>query len=635
MSERNLFNEGSSNASELLNIPLSFGTPLNGQVITYVSSNGDLELLNASGPTGSTGNTGPTGPTGPTGVTGPTGPTGPTGATGPTGVTGSTGATGSSNIISVFTQNTFGPFSSVVPATTSYCTITLCAGGGSGGSNNHSSSGGGGGGTIFNMPIALQPSQVLSGYIGASLQGFNGGNSTMTIGNLSLVCYGGLAGSDSSTTTNGAAGGAVSINSVVTNGGSQGIFSSPIGGNGAIGDYAYGGAGSGYCNNPTSSPSGNVLLFTGNTNLFGTGSGGPSALGNGCSPDTPIGTIISPGVGGGGTASASGTTTVGGQGTVIITYYADTPITVGSTGPTGPTGATGITGPTGATGITGPTGVNGATSYPIIFVNTDTTASSNTNYIADIGSSVKLTIPNGGSIGDTVFFTCNNNCYLQADTNVKFTTSDLIGSETPLNDYLSPISGFSSIQVTCIQSAFQSTWQIITTSSGWISGSNFPIGTAILNNLEDVQTTSPALNDQLQFNGSQWVNFSPSFSSNDFYTLPTNLLGIIYGSSQGSYIQIGNIVFASFYLTFVTSGSSLSYFFNFSLPVLPNHNFLAQGQIAGSCVTNSSNVSMVLTNNQLYASTSQTGTYSANFGGVAVNGQSYTVSATFSYNVNN
>ena len=484
--------------------------------------------------------------------------------------------------------------------------------------------------------MVVQPSQILSGYIGASIQGFNGTNSTMTIGNLTLVAYGGNAGGETSTGgVNGGSGGNVNINGIITTGGLGGTSSSPVGGNSQIGDYCYSGCGSGYCNNPNSYASGNVLLFTGNTNLFGTGCGSPSVFGNAPTPDTPIGTIIPACTGGAGEASDSDVTSIGGQGIVIITYYGDTPITVGSTGPTGPTGPTGVTGATGPTGSTGPTGVNGATSYPIIFVNTDTTASSNTNYIADIGSSVTLTIQNGGSIGDTVFFTCNNNCYLQADTNVKFTTSDGIGSETPLNDYLSPIAGFSSIQVTCIQSAFQSTWQIITTSSGWISGSNFPIGTAILNNLEDVQTTSPAINDQLQFNGSQWVNFSPSFSSGDYFPVVTNLLGLTYGSSQGSFIQIGNICFCSWYLTFVTSGSSLSYFFNFSLPVLPNHNFTAQGQVSGSVTTNSSNGSMVLTNNQLYASTSSQGIYSATWGGIAINGQSYTVSCSFSYDITN
>lgn len=509
--------------------------------------------------------------------------------------------------------------------------------GGSGGSNNHSSSGGGSGAVIYQLPLAVQAGQVLSGYIGASVQGFNGSNSTMTIGNLSLIAGGGEAGGETgSGGINGGSGGYCSINSIVTNGGAGGTSSSPIGGNSQIADYCYSGCGAGFCNNPVSSQSGSVLLFTGNSNLFGTGCGSPSVFGNAPSPDTPIGTIIPACVGGAGEASDSGVTSIGGQGIVIITYFANEAITSGSTGPTGPTGPTGLTGPTGPTGSTGDTGMNGATAYPIIFVNSDTTAVSNTNYIANIGSSVTLTITNG-SLGDTIFFSCNNNCYLQADLHIQFTTSDLNGDYTQLGDYLSPISGFSSIQLTCIQASFQNIWQVVTSSSGWVSGiNNYPIGVAFLNNLEDVETTLPAVNDQLQFNGSQWVNFSPSINSGDYFPVVTNLLGITYGSSQGSYIQVGNICFCSFYLTFVTSGSSLSYFFNFSLPVLPNHNFTQQGQISGSVTSNSSNGSMVLTNNQLYSSTtSQEGSYAATWGGLAVNSQSYTVSCSFSYDITN
>ena len=78
---------------------------------------------------------------------------------------------------------------------------------------------------------------------------------------------------------------------------------------------------------------------------------------------------------------------------------------VGATGVTGPTGPTGATGITGATGPTGPTGATGIVT-PWVRITTTTTATGNTQYIADTtGGAFTLTLPATPNLGTVVVVT--------------------------------------------------------------------------------------------------------------------------------------------------------------------------------------------------------------------------------------
>jgi hypothetical protein len=91
----------------------------------------------------------------------------------------------------------------------------------------------------------------------------------------------------------------------------------------------------------------------------------------------------------------------------------------GPTGPTGSQGATGVSGPTGPGGPTGPTGPYGASGStgatgviaPFILITSNTTATGNTQYIANTLTSgtFTLTLPATPNLGTTITITDGGN----------------------------------------------------------------------------------------------------------------------------------------------------------------------------------------------------------------------------------
>lgn len=147
-------------------------------------TNGNWQLIaatGAAGPPGPTGAAGPAGATGPQGSTGlagaagpqgPAGVQGPAGATGPTGPSGPQGLPGVGGLSSMQVFATPGTTSFTVPANISNILVEVIgAGGGGGGGSEFSSGGQGGGGGYVKALIAVTPGASYTVVVGAGGDG--------------------------------------------------------------------------------------------------------------------------------------------------------------------------------------------------------------------------------------------------------------------------------------------------------------------------------------------------------------------------------------------------------------------------------------------------------------------------------
>ncbi len=217
------------------------------------------------------------------------------------------------NYISTYFNNTPGATTTTVPAGAKLALVSA-VGGGAGGVMQNFGGGGGAGGAIANYPISLAAGQTISVNVGAG-GGANsaGGNTTITVGTLTLTCEAGQLGAGAA----GGAGGSVDLSFGTPIAGGAGGADNTSGANGISGFFSYsGGGGSGA--HTVGVHGGNILLFTGG-NCNGNGGGGASGFGNGANAGNPPGT---PGIGGGGCGGTGGAEGSGSNGFVQIVFTA-------------------------------------------------------------------------------------------------------------------------------------------------------------------------------------------------------------------------------------------------------------------------------------------------------------------------
>uniref|UniRef100_A0A6G6AAT9 Collagen repeat-containing protein n=1 Tax=Borely moumouvirus TaxID=2712067 RepID=A0A6G6AAT9_9VIRU len=232
--------------------------------------------------------------------------------------------------INSFIQYSPGNFSSIVPsgATVAYISAVGGGAGGSMSSTTINSYGGGGGGGVIKYPVSVSSGQIINGVIGTGGNGgtiklppIKGSDTVINIGTLSLI----IGGGNIATSSNGGDGGSVYTPMVAVIGGQGGTENSPIGKNGTINFFFYGGAGGGYPGNN----GGDILGFIGGQSINcseSAGGGGASAFANGGSPNSHFNIININGTLGSGGAGAIGNNTLksagnGGNGFIRIDYY--------------------------------------------------------------------------------------------------------------------------------------------------------------------------------------------------------------------------------------------------------------------------------------------------------------------------
>ena len=124
-----------------------------------------------------------------------------------------------------------------------------------------------------------------------------------------------------------------------------------------------------------------------------------------------------------------------------------------------------------------------------------------------------------------------------------------------------------------------------------------------------------------------------TLNSGSWTPVATNIVGMSYNVSNGMYIQMGNIVVATFNISFITT-TALSYSFNMSLPIAVANNFPNVNSLSGSYIQSTSNSSQVLNSNVLSASvSSKTAVVALTYGGIGVNNSALIISGSFGYNI--
>ena len=356
---------GTQNAITLLRlqgIPLDLTTtpPTANQGLVY---NGTKWIAGAiGGSTGPKGDTGATGAAGATGATGAQGPIGATGVQGPVGATGATGAQG------------------LVGATGATGTQGLVGATGATGTQGLVGATGATGTQGLVGATGATGIQGLAGATGATgIQGLAGATGATGAQ--------GLVGATGATGTQGLAGatGATGVQGLLGPAGATGASGAPgtAGVQGATGAVGTNGLDGKTLLNGTTAPlavigaKDDFYLNTANSTLSG-----------------PKGAVTA------GQWPAAGTSLVGSQGPAGATGFTGATGPAGPQGPSGTTGATGATGPAGATGTQGPAGPAGG-SMPWVSATADTTAASNTGYLANSNTAlVTFTLPATPAVGD-------------------------------------------------------------------------------------------------------------------------------------------------------------------------------------------------------------------------------------------